>query len=115
MVDEAHRLKEPRASRTLALKKIQCSACFALTGTLIQNRIEEMWSVLDFVSLAALAMTWHRMGADDQTQRGWAGTFRQWREFAVLPIKKGHRLDGTAHDVVMGIVSFRIILPAYFR
>lgn len=49
MVDEAHRLKEPRASRTLALKKIDCQSCFALTGTLIQNRLEEMWSVLDFV------------------------------------------------------------------
>lgn len=34
---------------TLALKSIQCQVCFALTGTLVQNRIDEMWSVLDFV------------------------------------------------------------------
>ena len=32
------------------MKKIRCSSCFALTGTLVQNRMDEMWSVLDFVS-----------------------------------------------------------------
>jgi SNF2 family DNA or RNA helicase len=50
IADEAHRLKEPRGQLGLAMKKIQCPSCFALTGTLIQNRLEEMWSVLDFVS-----------------------------------------------------------------
>jgi SNF2 family DNA or RNA helicase len=49
IADEAHRLKEPRGQLGLAMKKIQCPSCFALTGTLIQNRLEEMWSVLDFV------------------------------------------------------------------
>jgi SNF2 family DNA or RNA helicase len=42
-------MKEAKAATTLALKKIQCASCFALTGTLIQNRMDEMWSVLDFV------------------------------------------------------------------
>jgi SNF2 family DNA or RNA helicase len=49
IADEAHRLKEARGQLGLAMKKIQCPSCFALTGTLIQNRLEEMWSVLDFV------------------------------------------------------------------
>lgn len=49
IADEAHRLKEPMSQTTLALKSIQCQMCFALTGTLVQNRIDEMWSVLDFV------------------------------------------------------------------
>jgi SNF2 family DNA or RNA helicase len=51
IADEAHRLKEPRGQLGLAMKKIKCPSCFALTGTLIQNRLEEMWSVLDFVSV----------------------------------------------------------------
>lgn len=42
-------MKEARAATSLALKKIKCPSCFALTGTLIQNRMDEMWSVLDFV------------------------------------------------------------------
>ena len=56
IVDEAHRMKEPRAKSTLALKKIRCSSCFALTGTLVQNRIDEMWAVLDFVSIPSSDM-----------------------------------------------------------
>jgi SNF2 family DNA or RNA helicase len=101
VADEAHRLKQPKASRTLALKKIQCASCFALTGTLIQNRMEEMWSVLDFVSASI------RCGSP-QVHRGWAGTLKEWREFAVNPIKRGHRHEGTAHDVVLGIVRARL-------
>lgn len=50
IVDEAHRLKKQTGRLALAVKKLKARACFALTGTLIQNRMEEMWSVLDFVS-----------------------------------------------------------------
>ncbi|KIR38444.1 DNA dependent ATPase [Cryptococcus deuterogattii 99/473] len=102
IVDEAHRLKEPMSQTTLALKSIQCQVCFALTGTLVQNRIDEMWSVLDFV------------------HRGWAGTYRQWKEFAVSPIKKGHQVEGTAAEVVraimtVGVMTQRILPHFYLR
>ncbi|KAE8542179.1 hypothetical protein D1P53_001664 [Cryptococcus gattii VGV] len=100
IVDEAHRLKEPMSQTTLALKSIQCQVCFALTGTLVQNRIDEMWSVLDFV------------------HRGWAGTYRQWKEFAVSPIKKGHQVEGTAAEVVRAIMTIGVmtqrILPHFY-
>lgn len=100
IVDEAHRLKEPMSQTTLALKSIQCQVCFALTGTLVQNRIDEMWSVLDFVN------------------RGWAGTYRQWKEFAVSPIKKGHQVEGTAAEVVRAIMTIGVmtqrILPHFY-
>ena len=39
VADEAHRLKEARAAVTLAMKKIQVASCFALSGTIIQNRV----------------------------------------------------------------------------
>ncbi|WVQ96545.1 hypothetical protein IAU59_003650 [Kwoniella sp. CBS 9459] len=102
IVDEAHRMKEPHALSTLALKKIECKVCFALTGTLIQNRMDEMWSVLDFV------------------HRGWAGTLQQWRAFAVNPIKKGHRHEGSVQEVVtaimrLGIMTQRILPHFYLR
>jgi SNF2 family DNA or RNA helicase len=99
IADEAHRLKEPRGQLGLAMKKIKCPSCFALTGTLIQNRLEEMWSVLDFVNTLALD------SSDLQVQRGHAGTLRQWREFVVNPIKQGQRREGMASDVVTSIVS----------
>lgn len=50
IVDEAHTLKNPSADRTSAMKNLQARARFALTGTLMQNRYKEMWSVLDFVA-----------------------------------------------------------------
>ncbi|WWC88458.1 uncharacterized protein L201_003369 [Kwoniella dendrophila CBS 6074] len=100
IVDEAHRMKEPRAQATLALKAIDCKICFALTGTLVQNRMDEMWSVLDF------------------SHRGWAGTIKQWREFAVNPIKKGHRHEGTAAEVITAIMRLGVmtqkILPHFY-
>ena len=99
IADEAHRLKEPRGQLGLAMKRIQCPSCFALTGTLIQNRLEEMWSVLDFVSGPYI---W---SLKSQVQRGHAGTLKQWRGFVVNPIKQGQRREGMATDVVRSIVS----------
>jgi SNF2 family DNA or RNA helicase len=98
IVDEAHRLKEPKGQLALAMKSIDCRICFGLTGTLVQNRMEEMWSVLDFVSERSCPTY-------IQVDRGMAGTLRQWRDFAVNPIKRGHRHEGTADVVVMAIVS----------
>ncbi|OCF57032.1 hypothetical protein L486_05889 [Kwoniella mangroviensis CBS 10435] len=100
IVDEAHRMKEPGAQATLALKSIDCKICFALTGTLVQNRMDEMWSVLDF------------------THRGWAGTLKEWKEFAVNPIKRGHRHEGTAAEVITAIMRLGVmtqkILPHFY-
>ncbi|WVW84909.1 hypothetical protein I302_106945 [Kwoniella bestiolae CBS 10118] len=100
IVDEAHRMKEPRAQATLALKSINCRVCFALTGTLVQNRMDEMWSVLDF------------------THRGWAGTLQEWKDFAVNPIKRGHRREGTAAEVITAIMRLGVmtqkILPHFY-
>jgi SNF2 family DNA or RNA helicase len=109
IADEAHRLKEAGAAITLAMKKIRAASCFALSGTVIQNRVgfhhihwltqqlDEMWSILDFVRTVHLA-------ADCQVDRGQAGTQREWREFVVNPIKKGHRYEGTVEQVVTAIV-----------
>ncbi|WOO76804.1 DNA excision repair protein ERCC-6-like 2 [Vanrija pseudolonga] len=102
IVDEAHRLKKPDGLLTLAVKKMKTQSCFALTGTLIQNRMDEMWSVLDFV------------------RRGWAGTLDEWREYAVNPIKRGHRHDGTVEAVVRAVmrtgeVSKKILPHFYLR
>ncbi|GMK54007.1 hypothetical protein CspeluHIS016_0105930 [Cutaneotrichosporon spelunceum] len=85
IVDEAHRMKKPNGHLALALKRLRADTCFALTGTLIQNRMEEMWSILDFV------------------HRGWAGTFKEWKAYAAKPVTQGHRRDGTLLEVCMAI------------
>ncbi|KAL7420684.1 hypothetical protein Q5752_004635 [Cryptotrichosporon argae] len=42
VADKAHVLKGGKAKTTLALKALRARACFALTGTLVQNRLDEM-------------------------------------------------------------------------
>lgn len=60
-----------------------------------------MWSILDFVSRSKT----RRVELLHQVDRGWAGTLKQWRDFVVNPIKKGHRYEGTVQEVVTAVVS----------
>lgn len=48
IVDEGHNIKNPDAKRTKAIKAIRGEHKLALTGTPIQNKLEELWSLFDF-------------------------------------------------------------------
>jgi len=48
VVDEGHNIKNPDAQRTRAIKTIPAQHKLALTGTPIQNKLEELWSLFDF-------------------------------------------------------------------
>ena len=48
IVDEGHNIKNPDAKRTRAIKAIRGQHKLALTGTPIQNKLEELWSLFDF-------------------------------------------------------------------
>ena len=54
IVDEVHRLKEPSAKVTKALKRLKCRRRIGLTGTLLQNKYDEMWCVLDWANPGCL-------------------------------------------------------------
>jgi len=54
VVDEGHNIKNPDAKRTKAIKAIPGQHKLALTGTPIQNKLEELWSLFDF----AMPATW---------------------------------------------------------
>lgn len=47
--DEAHRIKNPKGQRTVALKSIPAKYRFALTGTPILNKPDDLWSILHFL------------------------------------------------------------------
>jgi superfamily II DNA or RNA helicase len=49
IVDEGHNIKNPDAQRTKAIKTINGQHKLALTGTPIQNNLEELWSLFDYV------------------------------------------------------------------
>ncbi len=47
--DECHRLKNPKAATTLAVKKLRSAYRMGLTGTPILNRPNDLWSQLDWL------------------------------------------------------------------
>lgn len=49
VADEAHRIKNPKAKKTRALKRIPTKWKLALSGSIIQNHAEELFSVLQWL------------------------------------------------------------------
>ena len=50
VVDEAQAIKNPDARQTRMVKGLKAHARFALTGTPIENRLGDLWSIFDFVN-----------------------------------------------------------------
>jgi non-specific serine/threonine protein kinase len=50
VLDEAQAIKNPAARQTRAVKKLEARARIALTGTPIENRIGDLWSIFDFIN-----------------------------------------------------------------
>lgn len=75
VLDEAQFIKNPAAKQAQAVRQINAKSRFALTGTPVENRLSELWSIMDFLNPGYL---------------GTPGTFR--KKFAV-PIEK-YRDDG---------------------
>ena len=48
VADEAQALKNPSAKQTKAVKQLQADARIALTGTPVENRLSDLWSIFDF-------------------------------------------------------------------
>ena len=49
ILDEAQYIKNPKAAVSKAVKTISADHRFALTGTPIENRLSELWSIFDFL------------------------------------------------------------------
>jgi SNF2 family DNA or RNA helicase len=50
IVDEAHRLKNAKSALTEAFHKFPTPHRYGLTGTAIQNDLNEMWCILNFAN-----------------------------------------------------------------
>ncbi|MDR1782682.1 MAG: DEAD/DEAH box helicase, partial [Dysgonamonadaceae bacterium] len=59
VLDEAQRIKNWKTKLAQAVKKIQTPYCMVLTGTPLENRIEELYSVVQFVNPFVLGPYWH--------------------------------------------------------
>jgi SNF2 family DNA or RNA helicase len=49
VLDEAQAIKNPNARRTRAVKALPRKVAFAVTGTPVENRLTDLWSIADFL------------------------------------------------------------------
>src|SRR5690606_10682631 len=59
IVDEAQNIKHAATAQTKAVKSIPASAFIALTGTPVENRLAEYWSIMDFANRGFLGNLTH--------------------------------------------------------
>ncbi|XP_034548003.1 DNA excision repair protein ERCC-6-like 2 [Notolabrus celidotus] len=59
IVDEAHKIKNPNSQITQAMKDLTCKIRIGLTGTILQNNLEELWCVMDWAVPGCLGSLGH--------------------------------------------------------
>ncbi len=50
VLDEAQNIKNPEAKQSQAVRRLQAKFRIAMTGTPLENRLAELWSILDFLN-----------------------------------------------------------------
>ena len=50
IVDEAQNLKNPGAKQTRAVRRLDTPVRFALTGTPLENRLTDLWSIMEYLN-----------------------------------------------------------------
>jgi len=55
MLDEAQLIKNPAAMQTIAINKLDSKHRFCLTGTPVENRLSELWSIMNFANPGLLS------------------------------------------------------------
>lgn len=78
VVDEAQNIKNPQAAQTRAILKLTTSHRLALTGTPVENRLRDLWSIFNFLN------------------PGYLGKEAQFRKSFELPIQKQNDLERSA-------------------
>ncbi|MBE0696929.1 MAG: DEAD/DEAH box helicase, partial [Anaerolineaceae bacterium] len=70
VIDEAQNIKNPTARQTIAVRGLSAGFRFALTGTPVENRLSELWSIMHFLN------------------PGYLGTKEAFRANYALPIER---------------------------
>jgi len=62
ILDEAQAIRNPAAQQTRAVKRLRADVKVALTGTPVENRLGDLWSIFDFLNPGLLGSR-HEFGA----------------------------------------------------
>jgi hypothetical protein len=85
VLDEGHLLKNPKTATARASRRLRSRHRLVLSGTPVQNHVQEVWAIFDFLMP-------HFLGSPDQFSK----------EFS-KPISKGQKVNSCAVDVAVGI------------
>ena len=88
ILDEAQHIKNPMSATAAAAKRLHSKRRLALTGTPIENRLSEIWSIFDFVSPGLL-------GPLDRFEQ------RYSRPIEAGDYKTAQRLRSTIHPFIL--------------
>ncbi|MBR0365390.1 MAG: DEAD/DEAH box helicase, partial [Clostridia bacterium] len=89
-IDEAQYIKNPKTMNAISVKRIKAEHKFALTGTPIENSLEELWSIFDFV------------------MPGYLKSMREFRDRFELPIMRGNDDGEVLRSIIRPFVLRRM-------
>ncbi|XP_060105498.1 DNA excision repair protein ERCC-6-like [Heteronotia binoei] len=102
ILDEAHKIKTPSAKTTKCVHAIPCRNRILLTGTPVQNNLQELWALFDFACQGSLL-----------------GTMKTFRMEYENPITKAREKDATPGEKALGLKMsenlMSIIKPYFLR
>ncbi|ROV96405.1 hypothetical protein VSDG_05450 [Cytospora chrysosperma] len=81
IADECHKIKERRSQITIAMDNVNSLCRIGLTGTAIQNKYEELWTLLNW------------------TQPGYFGSLYEWDQRIAKPLTRGQSHDATLKEL----------------
>ncbi|OIW23660.1 hypothetical protein CONLIGDRAFT_585519 [Coniochaeta ligniaria NRRL 30616] len=81
VADECHVMKDRSSETTRAMNEVNALCRIGLTGTAIQNRYEELWTLLNW------------------TNPGHFGTIKEWVQTICQPLTIGQSHDATLHQL----------------
>ena len=70
VVDEAQNIKNPDTAQTVAIKALKSNIKIAMTGTPVENRLTELWSIFDFIN------------------KGYLGSLKDFQKSYAIPIER---------------------------
>jgi len=91
VVDEAQNLKNPAAAQTKAVKAIAAATHVAMSGTPVENRLSDYWSIVDFAQAGYLGGLTHfgrEFATPIQTDRDAAAAERLKRVLAPFLLRR---------------------------
>jgi non-specific serine/threonine protein kinase len=90
ILDEAQAIKNPHAKQTRAAGNLQARARIALTGTPVENRLADLWSIFDFINPGLL------------------GSAREFSSYSKRLVERPHNPYGPLRDLIRPYILRRL-------